>query len=204
MSTLRPTVLLVVCSVAVACSSERGRETSSQRDRDSASAQAGVSVEATTNAADTATRRTPTFAEGADGSVSMATRSGAFVLSLRHDSVVVAFSDSLRQSVKRDVSESMKKDAPKRSDIGAAIQGVVEKSVAATMTEVFDKARGFPLASLRDISYEDGGIHFTFSKTPTWSFDSFKTDGTPLLEQFQPADAARFVGAVRARLKERS
>ena len=52
------------------------------------------------------------------------------------------------------------------------------------------------------IAYEHGAIRFDYVEKPTWTFDNFKTDETPLLEQFHPADAARFVGAVRARLKQ--
>lgn len=137
---------------------------------------------------------------GDDGSASMHTRNGAMVMSLRHDSITVAFSDSIRSAVRNEVSASMQKDSSSGSAIGDMIQGVVKSSVTGALGEVFDKSRGFPLSSLDGIAYEQGAIRFDFAQRPTWDMEGFKTDGTPLLAQFHPADAARFVGAVRARL----
>jgi hypothetical protein len=94
----------------------------------------------------------------------------------------------------------MRNDSTSESAIGQMIEGVVKSSVSGALTEVFEKSRGFPVSSLNGIAYEQGAIRFDFAKRPTWDMDGFKTDGTPLLAQFHPADAARFVGAVRARL----
>lgn len=147
----------------------------------------------------------PTFAEGDDGSVSIHTRNGAMVMAVRHDSVVIAFSDSVRETVKTEVRQKMAKDTANspanHSALGQVIKGVVQSSVAGALSEVFDKARGFPVSALRTVSYEQGAIRFDFIEKPTWSFDGIETDGEPLLSQFHPADAARFVGAVRAKMK---
>lgn len=147
----------------------------------------------------------PTFAKEDDGSVSIHTRNGAMVMSLRHDSVVIAFSDSVRESVKTEVRQKMAKDtannSANNSALGEVIKGVVQSSVSGALREVFDKSRGFPVSALRTISYEQGAIRFDFSEKPTWSFDGIETDGEPLMSQFHPADAARFVGAVRATMK---
>jgi hypothetical protein len=148
----------------------------------------------------------PTFAEGPGGTVSMHTTNGAFVMSLRNDSVLIAFSDSIREHVRAELADKSQRRAQEasakdRSAIGNLVQGVVQKTVAATMSEVFDHARGFPVSVLRDVSYERGEIQFDFHDKPTWNFQSFKSDDVPLLAQFHPADAARFVGAVRSRLK---
>lgn len=146
-----------------------------------------------------------TFTEGADGSVSMKTRNGAFVMSLRHDSVVVAFSDSMRNAIQSEMKKSMKEDSAadgdEKSAFGEIIKGVVKSTVTGAMREVFEKSRGFPVSDLRDVSYDDGAIHFSFDHKPTWNFENFNTDNERLLEQFRPADAARFVGAVRANMK---
>lgn len=125
------------------------------------------------------------------------------VMSLRHDSIVVAFSDSVRASVQSKVRREMANDSTASSALGQTIQGVVQSSVSGALHEVFDKARGFPTSTLRAVSYEQGAIRFDFVQKPTWSFDGFESDGEPLMTQFHPADAARFVGAVRATLKPR-
>ncbi|MEP7383588.1 MAG: hypothetical protein ABI910_18025 [Gemmatimonadota bacterium] len=169
-------------------------------------ASAGV-VEAPTQPVTTvaaAAHSKPTFAEGADGSVSMRTRNGSMVMSLRHDSVVVAFSDSMRLAIQREMKSSMKEDAEADSEnsaIGQMIKGVVKSTVTGAMREVFEKSRGFPVSSLRDVSYESGAIEFKFVRKPTWNFEHINSDDEPLLEQFYPADAARFVGALRALMK---
>lgn len=145
----------------------------------------------------------PNFTEGSDGSVSMTTRNGALVMSLRHDSIVVAFSDSIRRKVRSEVTASTDKHDAAESAIGEVVRGVVKSAVTGALTEVFDKARGFPVSTLRDVRYEDGAMRFDYLREPAWTFDSFKVDDEPLLEQFHPADAARFVGAVRAQLRRR-
>ncbi len=146
-----------------------------------------------------------TFTEGPDGSVSMKTRNGAMVMSLRNDSVVVAFSDSMRNAIQSEMKKSMKEDAAADSDensaLGQMIKGVVKSTVKGALREVFEKSRGFPVSDIRDVSYDDGAIHFSYVHKPTWNFDHINTDDEPLLEQFHPADAARFVGAVRAHMK---
>lgn len=146
----------------------------------------------------------PTFVEGPDGSASITSRNGALVMSLRHDSIVVAFSDSMRAVVQGQVKQSMHEDAKADtgddSALGQIIKGVVQSTVSGALREVFEKSRGFPVSAVRDVSYDDGAIRFSYVKTPTWNFDKINADHEPLLEQFHPADAARFVGAVRARL----
>jgi hypothetical protein len=208
MSRIRSLVVVAACTAVAAACSSRDHEKEASKEpggvRVSLSSDSGVSVATATPSVTTPSDAKPTFTEEAGGAVSMRTTNGALVMSLRHDSVVMAFSDSLRNAVKRDVKQSMN-ESKKDSDAGAfagVIQGVVEKTVSATMTEVFDKARGFPVSDLRDVSYTDGAIKFDFKHKPTWNFESMKSDKTPILEQFHPADAARFVGAVRAQLKQ--
>lgn len=206
MLAVRPLAVLVVASsLVIACSSEG--------DESSAAASDSVSVSVSTDTGDAVSppaaasapgESKPSFVESPNGAVSMRTTNGALVMSLRHDSVVVAFSDSISRHVKAELKNEMAKDSSEK-DGGAfaeVMKGVVEKSVSAGLSEVFDKARGFPVSALRGIAYEHGAIRFDYVEKPTWTFDNFKTDETPLLEQFHPADAARFVGAVRARLKQ--
>ena len=138
----------------------------------------------------------------------MMTSTGAMLMRLRHDSVLVGFSDSLRRSVKHDVDTSFKKDASdeESSALGRVVKSAVQATVQTTLNEVFDKERGFPVADLKDARYEDGKIVFQYrtkEATPTIRPDKISNDGKPFLSQFHPADAARFVGAVRARMGAR-
>lgn len=205
-----PVMVVGSVVVALACSGEH-RESSGRSGVQSAnsdsgastevssSAMANVSVEAIDQVSSGAAQ--PTFAEGPNGSVSMKSKGGALVMMLRHDSVLVTFSDSLRHAVRKEVDSSMADGATSDdSRFGRMIQGVVQTTVSKTMREVFDKARGFPVSSLRGVSYENGAIAFDYKKKPMLSFEDMKEGDESILEKFHPADAARFVGAVRARL----
>lgn len=211
MPAVRPAVALSLAALAsaAACSSGTHERASDEKGGTSsvslsASSDSGVSVDAKIASSGAVSGNAgPSFAEGSDGSVSMKSMDGAVVMALRHDSVVVAFSDSVRKVVKTEVDKSMKEEA-KDKDEGAVaelIKGVVQKSVTAGLGEIFDKSRGFPLSSVKDVRYEGGAIEFDYVKEPTWTFKDMKLDKRPILESFHPVDAARFVGAVRAHLR---
>ena len=132
----------------------------------------------------------------------MKTTNGTMLMGLRHDSILVGFSDSLRKSVKKDVDSSMKKDtSDENSALGRVVKNAVQATVQSTLTEVFDREHGFPVSDLNDVKYEDGAIVFDYRHKPTIGPENVKDGKKTMLEQFHPADAARFVGAVRARLK---
>lgn len=208
MSLYRFLPIVATCVFVAGCTIVAGGDSKTRGGADdsslsvSLSSDSGLHVSATEVEADDQSRASqPTFAEGPDGSVSMTTRNGAIMMSLRHDSVVVAFSDSIRRRVQEEMRESRDEKDTSESALGQVVEGVVKSAVTGALSEIFDKARGFPVASLRDVEYEDGAIRFEYRSEPAWTFDSFKVDKEPLLEQFHPADAARFVGAVRERLR---
>ncbi|MCC6931535.1 MAG: hypothetical protein IT359_21275 [Gemmatimonadaceae bacterium] len=199
---------LATLLAVAACWSGRKDHEAASRDAESSvglavSSDSGISVDATLGTDKTVRAAGPSFTEASDGSVSMTSTDGAVVMSLRHDSVVVAFSDSVRNSVKAEIDKSMKEDARDKDEGAVAdlIKGVVQKSVTVGLGEILNKARGFQVSSLSDVRYKDGAIEFDYVKEPTWTFTDMKLDKRPILESFHPADAARFVGAVRAHLR---
>ena len=64
------------------------------------------------------------------------------------------------------------------------------------------KSRGFPLSDLREVRYGKGTIAFEFKHRPTFTFIDLKENNEPFLTHFAPADAERFVSAVRAKLPD--
>jgi len=211
MSTPRPIAVLSLAALVALAACSSGGEDQKAEDKGgessvglSMSSDSGLSVDAKLATGSTPSDAKPSFTEASDGSVSMTSTDGAVVMSLRHDSVVVAFSDSVRNKVKAEVDKSMKEEAKDKEDgaVAELIKGVVQKSVTAGLGEIFDKARGFQVSSLKDVRYEDGAIEFEYAKEPTWTFKDMKLDKRPVLESFHPADAARFVGAVRAHLSK--
>ena len=207
---LNPVVVVGCLVVALACSGHN-RESSESSDRISLPSESVASAEASSpvtahvsdgaNVSASSGDAKPTFVEGPNGSVSMKTKGGALVMMLRHDSVLVAFSDSLRYAVRNEVDSSIADGAHSDdSRFGRMIQNAVKTTVSTTLREVLDKARGFPVSTLRGVSYENGAIEFDYKRKPILSFDEMKDGDESFLEKFHPADAARFVGAVRARL----
>jgi len=211
MSAQRPIAALSLAALVAVAACSSGGEDHKAPDKGgessvgiSMSSDSGVSVDAKLSSGNVASDAKPSFTEASDGSVSMTSTDGAVVMSLRHDSVVVAFSDSVRNKVKSEVDKSMKEEARDKDAgaVGELIKGVVQKSVTAGLGEIFDKARGFEVSSVKDVRYKDGAIEFDYVKEPTWTFKDMKLDKRPVLESFHPADAARFVGAVRAHLSK--
>ena len=192
---------VAVASVALACSHERSRHS----DREvSVSASGESDVQVAANSADAVRSGATTFTDDPVEGITITTRSGALRLHLRHDSVLASFSDSLRRRVHKDVDSSMSAErVGDHSGIGGAIEGMVKSTVNATLTEVFDKARGFPVSDLKDVRLDDGSIDFDYRhRRRALKFESISESGRPFLSQFHPADAARFVGAVRARIRD--
>ena len=170
------------------------------------SANPSVDISASRNGDSARRASAPNFAEGPGGEVWMKTTTGAMLMRLRHDSVLVGFSDSLRRSVNHDVDSSFKKDASSDNDksaLGRVVKSAVQATVQSALSEVFDKERGFPVSDLKDAQYHDGRIVFKYRNKPAITPDNVKNDGKSMLEQFNPSDAARFVGAVRARIADR-
>lgn len=189
----------LVAALAVACSpGTRDDHTDEETRPAAAAAVAGAA------AAGAGRGGEPSFVELPGGEVAMFTRDRSLMLRLRNDSILAGFSDSLRTAVKSEVErKSNRPDTGERSEFGRAIERVVRTTVNATLSEVFDKDRGVPVSDLRDARLENGTIVFDYRRKPTLSFDSIKLEKEPFLSQFHRADAARFVGAVRARLNTR-
>ena len=191
---------VVMACVALACSHERSRHS---HDDESVSESSDSDVDVTATSADAVRSGATTFTDDPVEGITITTRSGKLRLHLRHDSVLASFSDSLRRSVHRDVDSSMAAErVGDHSGIGGAIEGMVKSTVNATLTEVFDKARGFPVSDLKDVRLDDGAIEFDYRhRQRALKFEGITESSRPFLSQFHPADAARFVGAVRARIR---
>jgi hypothetical protein len=143
----------------------------------------------------------PDAADLSNGDLSIKTRGGSLVMAIRHDSVLVAFSDSVRREIREGLKTSTKSsDADSSDALGRMIEGIVKKSVSAGLSMVFDKARGFPIADLKDVRYDNNTIVFDYRTKPAISIVDVKEEDTPFLARFEPAEAQRFVSAVRARL----
>ena len=89
-------------------------------------------------------------------------------------------------------------NAVQGTGIGASIERMVKSGVQTALgTRV-----AIPISALNDVRYENGAIVFDWKKKPL-SFVKTNVNGKPIMESFDPADAQRFVNAVRARKRAR-
>lgn len=125
------------------------------------------------------------------------TTDGAMRLALLSDRVSLGLSDSLLASVRHTIdSSSSKKDG--------GLVGDFARGITSKVSSMLGKRVERPLSEIEDVRYEGGAIVFTFSGgKPFVGFDNIKSgkdNGKPVLQQFAPADAERFVAATRAAL----
>lgn len=138
---------------------------------------------------------------------------GTVDLALVRDTVWMKLSDSLLNSIQHDLDTS-------RAGNGSVFGARIAKLVKGTVGSALHARIEIPVADLDNVHYEDGGLKFDYhdGATPTMlilgkaksaSFDDVKLNVThsklnvkystdkPVLETFSPADAQRFVDAVR-------
>jgi hypothetical protein len=89
-------------------------------------------------------------------------------------------------------------NAVQGTGLGASIERMVKSGVQTALgTRV-----AIPISALNDVRYEHGAIVFDWKKQPL-AFVKTSVNGKPIMESFSPADAQRFVNAVRARKRAR-
>jgi hypothetical protein len=83
---------------------------------------------------------------------------------------------------------------------GSGLGGSIERLVKSTVQSAVTSRVSFPVSAVKDVRYRNGAIEFEWKERPTRLFEHTKVNGKPFLESFSPADAERFVQAVRAKL----
>lgn len=82
---------------------------------------------------------------------------------------------------------------------GTGFGASIEKMVKGSVSSAIATRVSFPISAVRDVRYEGGALKFDWVGKPPQVFGSAKVNGKPVLESFPPAEAQRFVDAVRAR-----
>ncbi|HET7584472.1 MAG TPA: hypothetical protein VFK13_06160 [Gemmatimonadaceae bacterium] len=146
--------------------------------------------------------RTETNATAADtlglrevhpGDVVITTTNGEVSLGLVGDSVLMGLSEKALREIRESTDTT---DLQTQSGFGAWIERKVKGAVRRGLSYHI----AYPLDDVEDVRYENGAIRFDLRDEKTFSFDDVKVnDKQPVLEAFPPADAARFVAAVKAR-----
>jgi hypothetical protein len=115
-----------------------------------------------------------------DGRVAITTRDGLVTLILLNEVVAVQLTDrALTKTSNRPEA------------------GFLEELVVAGVRLALGKAVEFPIANIRSVDLRDGALVLTSdSNQPV--FGELKVNGSDVLRDFTPADAARFVTAFRA------
>lgn len=115
-----------------------------------------------------------------DARLAITNRAKTVSLLLLKDDVAVQLTDSALSKVKT------KDDA-----------GFMEELVVAGVNVALRKAVDYPIANIRSAEIVNGALTLT-SDTGKPVFQEVKVDGTDVLRDFAPADAARFISAFRA------
>lgn len=123
-----------------------------------------------------------------EGDVRITSIDGSFVMSVIGDTVRMNLSDSLRNSVKKDI------------DTSAADKGGFASAITKSVGSVVSGAMGFvvriPVEQVRNLRYENGKIRFDVSGGGVKVNTSDKNNGNT---EFAEEDAKRFIDAVEAR-----
>jgi hypothetical protein len=125
------------------------------------------------------------------GDVRIVTTDGGIDLALIGDSISSGLSPSALAKVREET------DTAKVS--GGRFAGDIEKMVKGTVQSAVGTRVSFPISAVRDARYENGRIVFDWNGKSPGVFDNTRINRKSLLESFAPADAERFVDAVRAR-----
>lgn len=134
------------------------------------------------------------------GDVRVTSIDGVLVLALIGDTVRVRPGDSLAVLVRQE----MAKEADTVSGFGGFVARTVTGAVGGAMSEATRFAVRVPVTQVRDLRYENGHLRFETGSGRRYDRDRARRrdgkhhdDGTGA--RFSPADAERFIAAVRAR-----
>jgi hypothetical protein len=119
----------------------------------------------------------------------------AFDLALRRDSVVLSLSAHTVGKVHK-AFDSAATDTAKKTMVGAYLT----RTLLAEAEKLTSKSTGFLVRDIENVTYQDGRLDFQLKPgtKPFIPFASIKQEGRPVMESFSPADAERFVQAVRS------
>jgi len=126
------------------------------------------------------------------GDVRIASVDSSVELAVIGDSVVGGFGKKVLDEIK----EKTDTNAVSGSGFGASIEKLVKTSVAGALSKQME----YPIASIRDVKYEDGHLEFYGENGSRMRFFDNKHDSKPdSANVFRPDDAKRFVDAFHAR-----
>jgi hypothetical protein len=163
----------------------------SKRERDTSGDTATKQVEAASapaSAGGTASKPDP-------DSVGITNRTGAVLLSVAHDSVLMGFSPATLEKIRRETDTT---------GAGNGLSGMIERTVKSSVQSMLSTRVMVPVNNIESVRYEDGEIKFTYRSKPRgMKFEDIKIDKDPALSSFKEDDARAFVKAVEARLQQR-
>jgi hypothetical protein len=131
------------------------------------------------------------------GDVRVASTDGAVVLALIGDTVRMRLGDSVAAKVRREVGPT-----DTVSGFGGFVSSTVKAAVGGAMGEMMRFAVRVPVTEVRDLRYENGELRFSTREDRRGGDARARRrdqKGVNSSAHFAPADAERFISAVRAR-----
>lgn len=140
-------------------------------------------------------REAPAATALGPGDVSILTADGSMDVILSGDKILVGLSPATVAKVRDELA----KETGKETGLGAVIAGAVKSGVASAIgTHV-----SYPLSNVKEIVYDGRQLKLITKDGDTHGLSGDSKDGNRKKPQeFEPADAERFIAAVNARKKE--
>lgn len=127
------------------------------------------------------------------GDIRIVSVEGGVDLALLGDTISGGLSQYTLAKVKRETDTAAVQGTGFGAEIERMVKGTVQGAVATRVA--------FPVSAVRDVRYEDGKLIFDWNDKPRRMFGHVRVNNKDVMETFSPADAQRFVDAVRARIR---
>lgn len=126
-----------------------------------------------------------------DGDVRIVNTDSSVELALVGQRIVMRFADKTIAKIRAKTDTSTVKDS--------GFSGSLERLVKGTVQKALEQQAEYPLSAVREARYENGEIVLDVGGGTPKLFQQTKVDNKPVMKTFAPADAERFVAAVKAR-----
>lgn len=151
--------------------------------------------------------------EESDGKVSVSIRGASAAQdSLREGDVRITdakgevdlalIGDTISSGLSQQTIAKVRQETDTSKVQGTGFGPSIERLVKGTVQGAIGTRVAFPVSAVKDVRFEGGRIIFDWNGKPPRAFERTKVNDHDVLSSFKPADAQRFVDAVKARKQQ--
>ncbi|MDB4899056.1 MAG: hypothetical protein JWN53_864, partial [Gemmatimonadetes bacterium] len=105
--------------------------------------------------------------------------------------------DTITTGLSQKTVARVRRETDTATVTGEGLGASIEKIVKSTVGSAIGTRVAFPVATVKDVRYEDGRLLFDWNGKPLRLFGTARVNGKPIT--WRPEDAQRFIDAVHAR-----